>query len=92
MVYKDIKPLFNNFNSSFDNQVFDSKDGNLLNLAQIINKNSYSFVYLYAHWNLASRSKREIIQKLQSELNETVCIRIYEAMELSKIHGTNTSN
>lgn len=69
MVYKEIRPLFN---SSFYNPVFDSKDGNLLNLAQIINQNSYSFAYLYAHWNLPSRNKREIIQKLESELNQTV--------------------
>jgi hypothetical protein len=75
MVYKEIRPLFN---SSFYNPVFDSKDGNLLNLAQIINQNSYSLAYLYAHWNLPSRNKREIIQKLESELNQTVCkLKLY---------------
>jgi len=67
ILQKEVQPFFDqNITSSFkcSPQIIDSYDGTLHSVQQLIDKNQYTFIYLYADWCARSKRFRELIADL----------------------------
>lgn len=54
--------------------IYDSSDGNITLIYDSINKNQFTFVYLYANWCARSMSYRQLIEQLASQHSSQVGI------------------